>query len=603
MTSVLSHRGPDGHGYYREQNVGLGHRRLAVIDLATGSQPMKSQGGHLVIVFNGEIYNYVELRDELKLLGYTFETSSDTEVILTAYTHWGFECQSKLNGMWAFAIWDARRRLLFLSRDRTGEKPLHYSVRDQSLVFGSEIKSLLASGYAYEPARHLMHLYLSLGYVPAPHTFYLGISKLLPGHFLIAKDGTVEERTYWDVPALADGEMRTDAGRVNEEFEHYLSDSVKIRMRSDVPFGAFLSGGLDSSSVVSVMSQLSQSPIQTFTIGFEEKAFDERETARVVAAHCRTNHHEQVAEPEAFDEALDRIVRQFDEPFGDASAIPVGMVSRLARQQVTVALTGDGGDEVLSGYTTYATERLIQRYRAVPGLARTAMLHAVNVGLLLARNDLRYQLNRLKRFMSLASTSFEQRLIGKFSLLDAESIRGLLPGDEPQLSIEDYIGDVFSRCALKDPLYRLMYFHLKVLLPDDMLTKVDRMSMAHSLETRVPFLDHRLVELMYTVDMKLKCPGGRLKNILKETYGMRLPATAMAAPKKAFRVPLREWFKQAQFEERLKRLELDDFGVDRRAVGRIVSANKSGAHDYGDFIWRLFVLKKWRTTLSVSRAA
>lgn len=603
MTSVLSHRGPDGDGYYRDQNVGLGHRRLAVIDLATGSQPMISRDEDLVIVFNGEIYNYVELREELKSLGHRFDTASDTEVILHAYAQWSFDCQSKLNGMWAFAIWDARRKLLFLSRDRMGEKPLHYSVRDGSLLFGSEIKSILASGFSYQPARHLLHVYLSLGYVPAPHTFYDGISKLMPGHFLIVKDRAIEERTYWNVPTLTEKDMRTDASRVFEEFEHYFEDSVRIRMRSDVPFGAFLSGGLDSSSVVAAMSQRSQSPVETFTIGFAEKAFDERQLAYEVSERCRTNHHEQLAEPEAFDESLDRIFRQFDEPFGDASAIPVGLVSRLARQRVTMALTGDGGDEVLSGYTTYATERLIERYRRVPEFIRTGLFYSADLSLSLARNDVRYRLNRLKRFLYLANTSFEERFISKLSLLDRTSIRQLLPGDVPQLSIEEFVSDVFGKCGFTDPFYRLMYFHLKVSLPDDMLTKVDRMSMAHSLETRVPFLDHRIVELMYGVSKDLKLPNGRLKHVLRETYGKRLPASLLTAPKKPFSVPLREWFKQAQFDDRLKELERSDFGLDRRVIARIVSANKNSTQDYGDFIWRLFVLKKWTTNQSLSRAA
>ena len=596
MTSALAHRGPDGEGYYVAGNIGLGHRRLAIIDLCTGAQPMVSADKTLVIVFNGEIYNYVELKDELRALGHTFATSSDTEVILKAYEQWGFGCQERLNGMWAFAIWDAREQHLFLSRDRIGEKPLHFSVRDNSLLFGSEIKSVLASGFAYATATDLLHLYLSLGYVPAPYTFYRGISKLMPGHYLVVKRGVVTDRVYWDLPSIADGDMRRDAGRIYEEFEDYFSQSVKMRMRSDVPFGAFLSGGLDSSSVVAAMSQASAIPVETFTIGFKEKMFDERQLAREVAAHFRTNHHEQLAEPVTFDESLRKIRRHFDEPFGDASALPVGLVSCLARQKVTMVLTGDGGDEVLSGYPSYVVERLVARYRKVPAFLRRGLYHSAAALSLVTKDTRRYQLNRLKRFVALSNTTFEQRFTSKLSLVDRKSIRTLIPAGVPQLSIEDYLSDVLSKCAFTDPFYRLMFLNLKVSLPDDMLAKVDRMSMAHSLEARVPFLDHRIIELTYCAHKDVKLPGKTPKNILKQAYGKRLPTSIVKAPKMPFSVPLREWFKQDKFNDRLNELQTSEFGLDGAIIGEIVKANKSGTHDYGDFIWRLFVLKEWATS-------
>ena len=593
MTDVLSHRGPDGKGFYIDKNIGLGHRRLAIIDLTTGDQPMFSEDKGLVVVFNGEIYNYVELREELKSLGHRFNTSSDTEVILSAYEEWGFDCQNKFNGMWAFAIWDARERLLFLSRDRMGEKPLHFSLRDNSFLFGSEIKSILASGFTYEAANHLWYVYLSLGYVPAPHTFYRGISKLMPGHFLVVKDGKAKEQAYWDLPAVTENDMRTDATRIYEEFGNYFSDSVRIRMRSDVPYGAFLSGGLDSSSIVAAMAEESRSPVETFTIGFAERSFDERKLATEVAERFHTIHHEEIAQPESFDESLKRVMFHFDEPFGDASAVPVGLVSRLARQKVTMALTGDGGDEVLSGYTSYATEKIAGQYVKIPAVLRSGVYHSASLACLLAQKDMRYRMNRLKRFVHLSGASFDDRFISKLSLLDRDSIRRLIPSDVPQLSIEDYVSDVFAKCQFSDPFYRLMYFHLKIYLPDDMLAKVDRMSMAHSLETRVPFLDHRLVELAYCVHKSVKLPRYNRKNLLKQTYGKKLPRSLLKAPKRSFKLPLREWFKQKDFEDRLADLERSDFGLNRRVVSEIVSANKNGKQDCGDFIWRLFVLKSW----------
>ena len=593
MNDVLSHRGPDGEGFYIDRNIGLGHKRLSIIDLSTGSQPMMSQDQSLVIVFNGEIYNYIELKEELKASGHTFDTSSDTEVILHAYEEWGFDCQQKFNGMWAFALWDARQKQMFLSRDRIGEKPLHFAVRDNSFLFGSEIKSLLASVLTFEKRSDLLHVYLSLGYVPAPHTFYKGIIRLMPGHFLVVKGGQVNEHTYWDLPSVTEGDMRRDARKIYEEFENCFSDSVRIRMRSDVPYGAFLSGGLDSSSIVAAMSQESRSPVETFTIGFAEKSFDERGMARLVAEQFHTNHHEECVEPDTFDESLRKILFHFDEPFGDASATLVGLVSRLARERVTMALTGDGGDEVLSGYTPYRTEKLSEQYRKIPASIRSSLYHTLGLLGWATRNDLRYKVNRLMRFLDLATRPFEERFVSKLALLSPDSIRALVLPDVPQISMDDFLSGVLGKCNFTDPFYRLMYFNLKVSLPDDMLAKVDRMSMAHSLEARVPFLDHRLVELTYTVDKNIKLLGYNLKNVLKQTYGKKLPTSLVKAPKMSFMVPLREWFKQKRFEGRLNELIKSDFGLDSAGIAEIVEANKSSKQDYGDFIWRLFVLKNW----------
>ena len=602
MTRALSHRGPDGEGYYEDGNIGLGHRRLAIIDLATGKQPMHSRDGDVVVVFNGEIYNYVELREELRNLGHAFQTASDTEVIIAAYKQWGFDCQQKFNGMWAFALWDRRRRQLFLSRDRMGEKPLHYSIKDGTLTFGSEIKSLLAYRSDYKPASELLHVYLSLGYVPAPYTLYSGISRLLPGHYLVVREGAVEDRTYWDLPVITESDMRTDSERIYREFEEYFLDSVKLRMRSDVPFGAFLSGGLDSASVVAAMSVESSLPVETFTIGFAERGFDERHLAREVAEHFGTKHHERLAAPEMFDESLERVLRHFDEPFGDASAIPVGLVSGVARQQVTMALTGDGGDEVLSGYTSYVTEKITERYRAVPAALRRAAYFSTSLSARLANGQLRYRLNKGERFLRLAESPFSQRAIAKMSTLGPETIRKLIPNDTPQLDFADYFSGAVAKCTFVDAFYRQMYFHLKVSLPDDMLAKVDRMSMSHSLETRIPFLDHRLVELAYQVHKDVKMPGLRRKDLLCRTIGRRLPPSLLKAPKMPFSVPLREWFKAKDFNVRLNSLEREDFGLDSTVIREIVDTNRSGQNDYGDFIWRLFVLKQWMDAPTRSRS-
>lgn len=593
MTRVLSHRGPDGEGYYEDGNVGLGHRRLAIIDLAAGSQPMFSADRDVALVFNGEIYNYLELREELKGLGHNFVTSSDTEVILSAYKQWGFECQQKFNGMWAFALWDSRRKHLFLSRDRIGEKPLHYGVHNGTFVFGSEIKSLLAYKSDYKPATELLNIYLSLGYVPAPYTLYRGISRLRPGHYLVVRDGRVEDFTYWDLPPITESDMRCDQQRIYNEFEECFFNSVKLRMRSDVPYGAFLSGGLDSASVVAAMSSESSAPVETFTIGFAERGFDERHLARDVAERFGTNHHEKMAVPEMFDDSLNEVLSHFDEPFGDGSAIPVGLVSKTARQHVTMALTGDGGDEVLSGYTNYVTEKITKRYQSAPRAIRRGIHLGTKALAGSASGNLRYRLNRAERFLRLADSSYSERAVAKMSMLDPESIRKLIPDSVPQIRFEDYFSDMLGKCRFTDGFYQQMYFNLKVSLPDDMLTKVDRMSMAHSLEARVPFLDHRLVELTYRIDKNVKMPGLRRKELLRRTVGRQLPPSLLKEPKRPFLVPLREWFKHDDFHQRLRSLERVDFGLNNAVIRDIVEANRSGQHDYGDFIWRLFVLKHW----------
>jgi asparagine synthase (glutamine-hydrolysing) len=593
MTRALSHRGPDGEGYHEDRSIGLGHRRLAIIDLATGSQPMYSREEDVVVVFNGEIYNYVELKEELSSLGHEFLTTSDTEVIIAGYKQWGLDCQQKFNGMWAFALWDARQRRLLLSRDRMGEKPLHYSVKDGTLTFGSEIKSLLAYRSDYKPAVDLLHVYLTLGYIPAPYTLYNGISRLLPGHYLLATESAVQDRTYWDLPSITESDMRKDAERIYKEFEECFLDSVKLRMRSDVPFGAFLSGGLDSASVVAAMSSQSSLPVETFTIGFAEHGFDERGLAREVAERFGTNHHERVAAPEMFDHSLEKVLLHFDEPFGDSSAIPVGLVSGIARERVAMVLTGDGGDEVLSGYTNYVTEKLTTRYNAVPASIRRGVSFSTSVLARVARGGLRYRLNRAERFLKLANSSYDQRAVAKMALLAPESIRKLIPDSVPQIHVEDYFADALAKCHFTDAFYRQMYFNLKISLPDDMLAKVDRMGMAHSLEARVPFLDHRLVELTYQVHKDVKMPGLRRKELLRRTIGRRLPPSLLKAPKRPFQVPLREWFKQDDFSERLNELRRRDFGLDNSVIGDIVEANRDGRNDYGDFIWRLFVLKRW----------
>ncbi|MBI3502827.1 MAG: asparagine synthase (glutamine-hydrolyzing) [Bacteroidetes bacterium] len=592
MSDSIAHRGPDGENYYCSQNIGLAHRRLSIIDLSTGDQPMFNNEKSITIIFNGEIYNYIELRDELKKLSHKFKTNSDTEVIIRAYEQWGFDCQNKLNGMWAFSLWDNKKKQLFLSRDRLGEKPLYYSTFDNSFIFGSEIKSLLMYGCPATPNLELTELYLSLGYIPAPYTFYKNIFKLQAGHYLVVSNNSITEKKYWDMPMIDERKMISDKKNVYETYSTLLNDSVQIRMRSDVPYGAFLSGGLDSASVVALMSKLTSSPVRTFTIGFKEKSFDERNLAKEVAEKFKTNHEEFAVEPEVFDDELKKIISRFDEPFGDSSAIPTGYVSKIAAQKVKMVLTGDGGDEVLSGYESNRVEKFAEQYQHLPHIIRRAMPGAVSVLSNFFSGNIRYKLNRISKALSFSNKTFDERLMAK-SWCKPELAEKLIQHSEKQIKLSDFIHNLFEKYPVKNPFYQLMYFQFKVLLPDDFLTKVDRMSMAYSLETRVPFLDYRLIEFMMHVHRDVKMNGYERKSVLRNTIGKQLPSSLLRAPKRGFSIPLREWFKDKAFEQKLQSLYNSDFGLSSSLIKELVSQNASGKEDLGNLLWMLFIYKKW----------
>jgi asparagine synthase (glutamine-hydrolysing) len=593
MTESLHHRGPDGDGYYIQGNIGLGHRRLAIIDLTTGDQPLFNDDKSIAIVLNGEIYNYIEIKSELQSMGHKFHTSSDTEVIIRAYEQWGFDCQSRFNGMWAFALWDESRKQLFISRDRLGEKPLYYGVFEGSLLFGSEIKAILASGCRAEANIEVTQLYLSLGYVPAPYSYYKNIMKLKAGNFLVVKDGTIKEKQYWDIPVLHEREMLTDKKVVHDRFEELFYDSVRLRMRSDVPFGAFLSGGLDSASVVAAMSSISTKPIETFTIGFENKEFDERKLANLVARSFHSKHSEFVVEPASFDESLEKVLYHYDEPFGDSSAIPTGYVSSVAARHVKMVLTGDGGDEVLSGYNSYQVEKFAQQYQSLPSVLQDFLPNMLSPIKKVFSGGLRYKLNRLERVLSYARHPYKSRLIYKSSWAEPAAIQRMTAGMGTQINLSDFIDDFNQKYPAIDPFYKLSLFHHKVLLPDDFLVKVDRMSMASSLEARVPFLDHRLVEFMLQVSKKVKMHGYTRKSVLRNTVGKKLPKAIMDGSKKGFTVPLREWFKDKAFDSKLESIFSTDYGLEKSTVKAIIDNHRTGKQDMSYFIWMLFVLQGW----------
>jgi len=593
MTDVVAHRGPDGEGFHLSGPLALGHRRLSIIDLAGGDQPMYSPDRSIVLIFNGEIYNYIELRDELKGLGHTFRTECDTEVVIEAYRRWGTDCQNKFNGMWAFAIWDDQKKALFLSRDRMGEKPLHYAQHDNTFLFSSEIKSLFAYGLPRVPDPDWVEVYTCLSFMPSPHSFFKGVHKLAPGHFIWLQDGKLTNRAYWDLPEIDESDMLRDIAQVERDFEALFDNSVNIRMRSDVPFGAFLSGGLDSSCIVASMASVSSHPVKTFTIGFDQPEYDERDLARIVAEHFKTEHHEQVIKPDVFEESIARVLHHYDEPFGDSSAIPTGYVSRNARRDVKMVLTGDGGDEALSGYTIYQGEKFAAKYNRLPSAAQSIFAQAAAGTASLFRGKPRYKLNRVRNVLRSAALPFEQRLTEKVSWADSSLIKSIFDGQPNRIKIEEYISDIMGRCPYKDPFYRLMHYNLKYSLPDKMLVKVDRMSMAHSLEVRTPFLDYRLIELMVKTHKDVKMRKMERKSVLRNTVAKRLPPALMNAPKKGFAVPIGEWFKgQGLSDQADNLLQPGGIGLNGKVMRDIVEQNNAGTENYGNLIWILTVLDR-----------
>jgi asparagine synthase (glutamine-hydrolysing) len=508
MTDTIIHRGPDDEGVFVGPGIGLGFRRLSIIDVAGGHQPISNEDGKIWVMLNGEIYNYPELRQELLNRGHKFTTRSDTESIVHLYEEYGEDCFRRLRGMFAIAIWDSRERKLLLARDRVGKKPLFYSADQKRLLFGSELKCLLAADTSIRTINpQALSDYFSYGYVPAPKTIYRDVRKLQPGHFLAASAAGVREVPYWDL-SFANVENRSEAEWC-ELLRHSLCEATRVRLMSDVPLGAFLSGGVDSSSVVAMMSHLMKRAVTTCSIGFEDKKYDEAIFAREIAQQFHTDHHEQIVHPEAVD-ILKKLVWHYDEPFADSSAIPTYYVSRVARQYVTVALGGDGGDESLAGYRRYYFDQFENRMRRlVPPAVRSSVFGPLGR----AYPPLAWapRMFRAKAtFQSLSRSPLE----GYFN-----SISIFRPDEKPRFLSKDFQATLagydsievlqhhYDRAGTDDPLSRIQYVDIKTYLPDDILAKVDRASMAVSLEVRAPMLDHHFLELTAKIPSSLKLRG------------------------------------------------------------------------------------------------
>jgi asparagine synthase (glutamine-hydrolysing) len=591
MCDVIRHRGPDDEGVMVEDGVALGMRRLSIIDLSTGHQPIHNEDRTVWVVFNGEIYNFRDLRAELEAAGHRFYTGTDTEVIVHAYEEWGTAAIGRLRGMFGLAVWDRRSKTLLVARDRIGIKPLHYAVVGDRLYFGSEIKSLLcAPDLPRDIDLAALDHYLSFLYTPRDGSIFTHVRKLPPGHLLVWNNGAIRIEPYWQMPA-AETFRGSEADAV-EQLRAVLEDAVQSHLMSDVPLGAFLSGGVDSSLVVGLMSKVSSARVKTFSIGFDEPAFDELPHARRVANHFGTDHHELIVKPDAID-ILDRLISHFDEPFADSSAIPTWYVSEMARRHVTVVLSGDGGDELFGGYDRYIPHpRVVQfdRYspravRKVAALAAARLPHGVR-----GKNFLRH-VGRDDRGRYLDAIRFYSS-DEKPALLSPDVCR-FLNGADPEAALAAR----FDRFAGLPWPSQMMRFDAETYLPDDVLTKVDRMSMAHSIESRVPLLDNKVMDFAASLPADLKIRNGRQKHVLKEVAAGLLPAEILARPKQGFGVPLGVWFRgnlRELFADTLLSPRSTQRGYFQPAfIHRLVDEHLTGKRDHTLRLWQLVVFERW----------
>ena len=531
----LSYRGPDSGGTLNHNNIFLGHRRLSIIDLDTGNQPMFDAKGEISIVFNGEIYNFLTIKEELKTLGVIFKTNSDTEVILEGYLAWGLEdCLKRLEGMYAFSIWDNQKKKLFVVRDKFGEKPLYYTQDENGVYFASELKAIVPFIYKTKISKKALNLFFSLTYIPAPYTIYENVFKLEPGYFLEISDSGVQEKQFYNLLEQfeeADKHKIQSYEEAKKQLRDLLFESVRLRMVSDVPLGAFLSGGIDSSIVSAIMSNVSEKPVNTFSIGFKEKAYDESERAKLVADHIQSNHHVYFVDHNDLLGIVDETLSYFDEPFGDSSAIPSMIVAKKAREKVTVVLTGDCADELFGGYEKYLAKHYTDKYNAYPKIARKAFESFVK--LIPHANATNHTLRKMKKVITSASLQPDEQYKQLCSLgYNVEEKSKLLKPNFAE-DVSQHITKYFNERS-GDELSKTFYSDVKLVLEGDMLTKVDRACMLNSLEARVPFLDSKIVEFSARLPHEFKILVTDKKKILKETFADLLPEEALTFSKKGF---------------------------------------------------------------------
>ena len=598
MNDTLRHRGPDDGGVYVDIGIGLGHRRLSIIDVAGGHQPMTNEDETVWVLLNGEIYNYTALRADLVSRGHRFKTNSDTEAIVHLYEEYGESCFERLRGMFAIAIWDSRRRELVLARDRVGKKPLFYSANGNRILFGSELKAVLAGDSIPQDVDYeAMSDYFSFGYVPAPKTIYRAVRKVLPGHFIVANRNGIRDRQYWDI-SFRETEQRTEAEWC-DLLRSELCEATRIRLMSEVPLGAFLSGGVDSSSVVAMMAKTSSTPVVTCSIGFPVKEYDESKYARQVAEQMGTEHHEDMVTPDALP-IIDKLAWHYDEPFADSSAVPTYYVSKAARQHVTVALGGDGGDENFAGYRRYRFDVFENRMRSyLPHGFRKAVFGPLGrwyPPLAWAPRVVRGKAT----FQSLSYSPLE----GYFN-----SVSLFRPSEKPKLFSQDLrtklagyesisvLQQYYDRADTTDPLSRIQYVDIKTYLPDDILVKVDRASMAVSLEVRAPYLDHKFMEAVAKIPSSLKLHGGEGKYILKKSLEPVLPHDILYRSKMGFAVPLHKWFREDLKDVAYSAIfDSTDGLLDKKFLKKVWNDHQAGTFNRSAYLWSVLMFRKWQST-------
>lgn len=599
MNSVQIHRGPDDEGYYRDRKIALGMRRLSIIDLVTGHQPISNESGEIWVIFNGEIYNFRELRQELEKKGHHFRTSSDTEVLIHLYEEKGENFLSFLNGMFAIALWDKKNEIFILARDRLGIKPLHYTIVDQHLFFSSEIKSLLQVDFPKDLNYDALLQYFTFEYIPAPNTIFKQIQKILPGHKLTIRNNKLKIERYWDVTFLPDSNLPKNKKDLASEIQERLKDSVHKRLVSDVPLGVFLSGGIDSSSITALMSSLIPGKVKTFSIGFKEESFNELEYARLVSSLYGTEHREFVVESSLVKDLVPRLIEYLDEPLADASIIPTYIISKLARQHVKVALSGDGGDELFAGYDTYRAYKIASIYRKVPKLFRDGIIKNLVSTLPASKKRLSFEF-KAKKFISGIDFPPEIANIIWWGAYNPSLVTNLLA---PKVKARTK-GDAFSpvsfhleSCRSSDMLSRLEYLDLKLYLQDDLLVKVDRMSMANSLEIRVPFLDHNFVKLAASIPSSLKLKGFKSKFILKKAMTSLLPREILFRKKIGFDIPLGIWIRKELREfvgDILSSSSLKKHGFfNTGLIETLLKEHFDGKHNHRQLLWPLIIFQFW----------
>ena len=598
MCATLRHRGPDDEGFFVSENVGLAMRRLSIIDLEGGRQPIFSERGNVVVVYNGETYNFQEIRRDLEARGHRFATRADTEAIVHLYEEYGDRCVEKMNGMFAFALWDRDRQRLLLARDRLGVKPLFYYADAHRLVFGSEIKAILAENSVPREVDPVgLHHFLSLNYTPRQFTLFRNIRKLLPGHILVAEDGKVSVSRYWRLPS-PDPDVPVNEERLAEELVERLLESVRMRLVSDVPLGVFLSGGIDSSTVTALATKANKGPVSTFSIGFEEESFSELPYARLTAQRYNADHHELIVKCE-IEGLLPKLVWHSDEPSADSSAVPTYFLSKFAREHVKVIVSGDGGDELFGGYETYAAYNVARLYRRIPGPLRRALRWAAH-RLPISEKKVSFDY-KAKRFADGAEMDPLRAHFWWNGTFGEDQKRWLYtPEMLRQIGQTDTL-EIFTNCMPPDPdtdfLAALMHADIQTYLVDDILVKVDRMSMANSLEVRTPFLDYTFVEFASRLPSRLKVKGLKKKLLLKKAAEPLVPRENIYRKKQGFSIPIAVWLKtrlRPVVEDLLSESHVRSQGLFRpEAVRELVRQHMSGEANHGFSLWGLLVVSLW----------